>query len=296
VFNSGILDLVIGMVFVFLVFSLLVSGANEAIMRLLAWRSRHLWRALRELLDGQSPDLTKDQRPTTTTSAAPASPWTDRLYAHPLITGLEGRLPTARSRLSHIPTSDFAKAMVDMIVPDAEGKTTVDDVRAKVAAMPNESPIKQPLLAILTAADGQMDRLLDGIGSWFDARMNYLSARYKRHVKWVLVAIGLVVAVSFNVDAISAAHRLYRDTALRSAVAQQATTLVATCNGKPDEAACARTETAKVDQSLNLPVGWSGAGPVHPLRVFGWLIAAIALSQGAPFWFDLLRRAGRLRS
>jgi hypothetical protein len=295
-FNSGILDLVIGMMFVFLIFSLLVSGANEAIMRALAWRSRHLWRALRELLDGQSPTLTKDQRPSTATSAAPTSSWTDRLYAHPLITGFEGRLPTARSRLSHIPTPDFAKALVDLIVPDADGKTSVDEVRAKVSAMPDDSPIKKPLLAILISADGKMDRLVDGIGSWFDARMDHLSARYKRHVKLVLVALGLVVAISFNVDAIGAAHRLYRDTALRSAVAQQATALVETCNGKPDEAACARTETAKVDQSLTLPVGWAGAGPVDPLRVFGWLIAGIALGQGAPFWFDLLRRAGKLRS
>ena len=35
-FGSGIVDLVIGMLFVFLVFSLLVSGVNEAIMRIVA--------------------------------------------------------------------------------------------------------------------------------------------------------------------------------------------------------------------------------------------------------------------
>jgi len=265
-------------------------------MRALAWRSRHLWRALRETLDGAAPKKTKDQRPSTVAAATSDAPWTDRVYAHPLISGMEGKVRTERSRISRIPTPDFAKALVDLIVPDAEGKTSVEDIRAKVVAMPDGSPIKKPLLAILTAADGQMDKLLEGIGSWFDARMTALSARYKRNVKWVLVGLGLVVAISFNVDAIEASHRLYRDTALRSAVARQATDLVATCAGKPDEAACARTETSKVDPSLTLPVGWAGAGPVHPLRVFGWLIAAIALGQGAPFWFDLLRRAGNLRT
>src|SRR6266571_353934 len=173
-FGSGIVDLVIGMLFVFLVFSLLVSGVNETIMRIVAWRSRHLWRALRQLLDGEGNDLTTDQRPKAATPAADAAPWTDRLYVHPLITGLEGRLPTA---------------------------------------------------------GGQMDRFTQDLGAWFDAGMEAVSARYKRHVKWFLVALGLIVAVSFNVDAIAAAQRLYRDDALRSAVAQQATVLVATCNG-----------------------------------------------------------------
>jgi hypothetical protein len=49
------------MLFVFLVFSLVVSGINEGITRVLASRSRQLWRAVRELLDGRAG--TGDQRP-----------------------------------------------------------------------------------------------------------------------------------------------------------------------------------------------------------------------------------------
>jgi hypothetical protein len=78
--------------------------------------------------------------------------------------------------------------------------------------------------------------------------------------------------------------------------------------------------------SLNLPIGWSvvlrpnicafpddwftkpqpgAANPVpqnnpcsppalplraYPLKLLGWLITAVAGAQGAPFWFDLLRK------
>ena len=41
--------------------------------------------------------------------------------------------------------------------------------------------------------------------------------------------------------------------------------------------------------------GLSILGKCH-LMVFGWLITAIALSLGAPFWFDLLNKFMKLRS
>jgi hypothetical protein len=61
--GSGLLDVVLGLIFLFLIFSLVVSGVNEAATRVLAWRSRHLWRALRELLEGEALSTVKDQRP-----------------------------------------------------------------------------------------------------------------------------------------------------------------------------------------------------------------------------------------
>ena len=39
--------------------------------------------------------------------------------------------------------------------------------------------------------------------------MEILSNVYKHHVKWLLVGVGLVVALTFNVDAIGAAKQLY---------------------------------------------------------------------------------------
>jgi len=45
-------------------------------------------------------------------------------------------------------------------------------------------------------------------------------------------------------------------------------------------------------KSLGLPIGWS-MSPVpklDPSQVLGWLLTAIAVSLGAPFWFDLLNK------
>jgi hypothetical protein len=45
----------------------------------------------------------------------------------------------------------------------------------------------------------------------------------------------------------------------------------------------APTDWAQTSQTLNL---WSGL-----LKLLGWLVTCLAGAQGAPFWFDLLRRA-----
>ncbi len=48
---------------------------------------------------------------------------------------------------------------------------------------------------------------------------------------------------------------------------------------------------------LQLPLGWDeGQRPhTYPIAMLGWLLTAIALSLGAPFWFDLLNKVTALR-
>lgn len=292
--GSGMIDLVVGILFIFLVFSLLVSAVNEGLTKLLAWRSRHLWRALRQILDGEKPSLTVDQRPKV--SATEAITWTDRLYTHPLVRQLERRVPTSRSRLSHLSADDFSRALIDLLLPDSNGSATVAEVRTAVRGLPTNSPLRAPLLAILNDMGDRLDQLRRGIGDWFDARMEALSSAYKRHVRLLLIAVGLLIALLFNVDAIGATRQLYRDQALRSAVAEQAVAIVAECQEDESPVQCTRKQVAKVDPAIRLPVGWPDSDGIDGLQIVGWMIGGVALGQGAPFWFDLLRKASKLRS
>jgi hypothetical protein len=50
-----------------------------------------------------------------------------------------------------------------------------------------------------------------------------------------------------------------------------------------------------VTNSLTLPVGWREGVETDGWQVMGWIIAVIALSQGGPFWFDLLRKVSGMR-
>ena len=300
---SGVLDLVIGLVFLFLVFSLIASGIYETGARILESRSRLLWNALRDLLDGDADG--GDQRPVV--GAAAGTALTERLYAHPLIRQLEEQRATdlfQRSRVSHIPPGDFGRALVDVLVPAGTTATSVDALRSAIddADLPDE--LKRSLLPLAADAGATLDHVRRDIGDWFDGRMDVASRIYKRNTRWIMVAIGFVVALGFNVDALGATQELYQDDAMRAAITEQATGIVEACTaseqGQPTDhekiAECARDEIDKIEGGTMLPVGWTeGRTDIDGWHVLGWLIAGIAVAQGAPFWFDLLRRASGLR-
>jgi hypothetical protein len=46
-----------------------------------------------------------------------------------------------------------------------------------------------------------------------------------------------------------------------------------------------------------LPIGWASLSDENPIiRLIGWLITGIAISLGAPFWFDLLSKFVNIRA
>src|SRR5712691_3064381 len=77
-FNSPILDVAIGLAFIFLLLSLLVTAVCELLAGFFKWRAANLWLGIEHLL--QSPDAR------------------DKIYNHPLIRGLApiGSVPAAK--------------------------------------------------------------------------------------------------------------------------------------------------------------------------------------------------------
>ena len=149
--------------------------------------------------------------------------------------------------------------------------------------------------------------------------MERTSGVYKRHAKGVSLMFGLGTAFIFNIDTLYIVDQLYKDPSLRQGFDQLATDMVdanSTCleaaNDNEEEIkACqtdleARTESLKTSFSENqsLPIGWTQDRTVldqirvqgGPQVIFGWFISAIAISMGAPFWFDLLSKVVNVRN
>lgn len=132
-FNSNILDVAIGMIFIYLLLSLMCSAANEIIELMLKKRAIDLERGIRELLQPG------------TASGTPGI--VQKLYDHALVNNLfggtyeESRIANPFRRLwrtqlpSYIPARNFALALMDLVALPPE---------ATRAAKPAEAPAAPP--------------------------------------------------------------------------------------------------------------------------------------------------------
>lgn len=163
------------------------------------------------------------------------------------------------------------------------------------------------------------------IESWFDKSMTRASGVYKRNARGIAILIGFLIAVITNADTLFIVDSLSRDSVLRATVSEFATSQIQSSQAQfqtPDGADSVNSATPEqlnaeldvikrnVRQSLDdvtLPLGWDepmlelqaeGEWTIPmtdvPLpwvkRFAGWGISAIAISMGASFWYDLLRK------
>lgn len=298
-FGSTILEVAIGLIFVYLLFSLLCSAIREGIAGLLRTRAVHLQRGIQRLLHDSS-----------------ENGLAATLYRHPLISSLRRGDKDNRWNLpSYVPARSFSLALMDLVVrgkdlADAANAgpaapwISLDGLRSSIQNIGNVQ-VQRALLPLIDAAGGDLAKAQANIEAWYDSAMDRVAGWYKRRTQGVLFAIGLAASVLINVDTIRIATTLYYNDTLRDAVVAQA--------GRADreelEQADARQLYAELDR-LDLPIGWDddsrpfATPPAGRARsawwylapCLGWLITALAVTLGAPFWFDLLNKIMVIRS
>ncbi len=174
------------------------------------------------------------------------------------------------------------------------------------------------MTAAISRAQNDVDKFRLAIEEWFDARMQALSSQYKTWARWIMLGVAIVVALVLNVNPIRTVDALRKDTALALLTADQALAFVktaspefsgcsnATGGGRVGDTSdgqvvdCYRAVQDAVARGRELPpplsfdhLLWGTQGWWQYL--FGSLLGAVAISLGAPFWFDTLRKVTSLR-
>jgi len=276
--GNAVIDMVIGLVLTYLILSLICTIANEFIASLTALRAKTLRSGVEHLIDDDG--LRK------------------LFFDHGLIASAK---TNGRTRdPSYLSGRSVALALLDSLDTGKPVPAVADLVDA-IGKLP-DSNVKDALVTAATEAQGDIDKLRSGIAAWFDDSMDRVAGVYKRYMQWITFAVGLALAVLLNVDTVTLAKSLWLDSALRG----QAVELAQTVAKSQDDVAQATLVTLQQDLRP-LPVGWDRAKGrpdadwYHsPAAVFakliGWLITALAISLGAPFWFDLLSKFVSLRT
>lgn len=272
-FGSTILDVAIGIIFIYLLVSLVISAINELIAAMLKSRATNLSQGIHALLQDPS-----------------QAGWVARLYQHPLIQSLS----PPNSKPSYIPSRTFALALLDLVAPaNTDGNRTLADLKAGMVNLPE--PLQKTLTNLLDEAQHDVERLKTQIEIWFNNGMDRASGWYKRKTQWIQFFIGLSLVILLNIDSVHIGRSLFAvNSPMRASLVESAKSFVAEPGGtnKPMK------DVVDAISSASLPIGWSEVPKPDqwPTMVVGWLITAFAVSMGAPFWFDLLNKFINIRA
>ena len=288
-FGSTILETAIGLVFVYLLFSLLVSAINEAVMgHLTHLRSRVLEEGLKALLSdagSKAPPAGQWFKTLWALVSAPArlfmqkkavkkggpENFAEHLLEHPLVKGLA---PQGTTCPSYLPANTFADAVVGMLVaPEpmmlnnsappvgAPPPVSFRDVTPMhlVATIANLNDLHaKKLLSSVLAGTQTIQEARQRLAAWFNESMDRVSGAYKRRVQLWLYIWATLLVLCLNIDTIDLARRLLADTQFRAVLVNSATDFGAKTNiaafsgGQTNTTAMLQADITR----LKLPLGW----------------------------------------
>ncbi|WAS92600.1 hypothetical protein [Nannocystis punicea] len=334
-FDSVVLDIAIGLIFVFLATSLAITAGNELLASLFKWRAKDLAAGLR-LLVGKEDGAGQASQPDITRA----------LYQHPLLRGLHGDAATGGDSKapSYIPPRMFAMALLDIALRPADGTGqlvagNIAEMRAQIETKRGElgNRVTDTLLTFVNhvevdarAGVDKLGRLQRDVEAWFNAGMGRVSEVYRRRAQLWSSLLAIFFVAALNLDAIRITRSLANDPVLRASLIAQATeavkqedpsarlTQAATppaedpnkalptppAETAPSATAGAlrqlQTDISTINQ-LGIPVGWEDNPPQPGVwwwvnKVLGLLLTGLAASLGAPFWFDVLKKVSSLRA
>jgi hypothetical protein len=160
--------------------------------------------------------------------------------------------------------------------------------------------------------DEELNLFREEVETWFDRSMERATGVYKRNAKGIALLIGLAIAAFTNTDTFHVISRLSKDSAIRSAITQHVSQQQDFNDIK------VRKQFYKDLDNSSLPIGWNddNLSQQYELRdsikrgtiqeglikifqffrmILGWIISGIAISMGAPFWFDMLKKVMNVR-
>lgn len=309
---STYLNFLISLVFIIALCSVILSIIYEAIAYYMKSRGDFLKNALEQVLN----DTVHEGQLNLT----------ELFYAHPQI---DLTKKTYRHLPAYISSQNFAQTLVDALcnkhIRDnlsitsnpLESATIKDPLALKVdnklqlfnAAVENFGYCDLQILlnGFISNADGSLDKLYRNITQWYEEYMNRVSGWYKIKVQKNLFMLAVIVCIAMNMDFFKISLSLMNDKNLTEHIAKIAETYnppakIDSITNAADLQKAIELKNNIVDTlyKLNAPILWQNESLASIkknwfFKLVGWLIMAVALSFGSPFWFELLNKLVNIR-
>jgi hypothetical protein len=361
-FNNVAIDVVIGLIFVYLLYSLLATVISEIIATWMGLRARNLKEAVNRMLTSEEVDgLANRLMDSLKLMKDPKNPIINNFYAHPEIKQL------GSSGIFKNPSSfkaeSFSKTLLYLLnETGALDKERIDTALRKADLSTILSPeAARYILFLWEDSYGDVLMFKTHLEAWFNRSMEQATEWYKRKIQVVLLLLGFCLAWFFNADTFTIIDKLSNDKNARAELVTLATAYASTQTAPAENGATAADfSTARLDSleavKMQLKEDISKANTIlglgswpadsafvsldpqtkkkiytpllDPLALthdqrnategefisfspcqkwvyffnllkphfFGFFLTGIAISLGAPFWFDLLNKLIKFRT
>lgn len=338
------LDTLVAFVTIMLMLSMAVTVITQAITGVFNSRGRHLKRGVQDMLRLLDPQL-----PATMSAAVANAVLTHPLtsgssWLSPAATGGSGnalarfarwglgpRLGTVISReeltkiLMHFASTAGAADVTPAISQRlktiltthgiADPDATLSRIRTRTLEIERLQPeLGQALRHSTAVLHEAASEYVAKINASFDQTMDRVSQRFTASTRSVTLAGAVIVAVTFQVDALSVINRLSADEKMREAFVAQATAMqsesqkreAATPAATPGTPPSASSSNAELDRKYRSFLATNGVIALpskdewrtswRSVNPFGVILTIMLLSLGAPFWYKALGQLLNLRS
>jgi len=319
-----ILDLVIGMIFVFFLLSIISSSAVEIVLTVQKIRAKMLEAWLVEIFK---------------------EPFAKEIMNHGSVTALSGKNQSP----SYIDAKNFTNAVIEKITYDPGNPTSIaSNLDSIIASLQQTNLLDDELKRsfLIYAAEAKetyrsvSNKTVSEIGlfkgkieSWYDSSMDRVAGKLKTtHSRKLTFWLGALIIIALNADSVAIAKYLYSNPEARIALASQASgaiedtalqnkvnalTASLASSSDPSVKASATAIKAAINNSIteikatkralqeSVPLGWNSHvfddaegkpnGFMIVQKIIGLLASILAVMMGAPFWFDLLNKVSNLR-
>jgi len=341
-----ILDLVVGIIFIYFLLSIICSSAVELWFSIRNTRGRLLAQWLIRIFDTQALDSNgipkiKNGKPVSVGQA---------IMDHCMVTALSKDGKSG----SYMDAQNFVSALLDKITisPVKAGLNLVQlppknldeyilaieqsevisgELKRTILSFANAAKTSGNVLKqipttsniaidFITTVKSEFDLFREKLENWYDTNQNRLTGTLKR--KKVLpstIIIATVITIGLNADSIAISKYLYDNKEVTKVFAEKALNSLNNYNEriekmKNDTGVIKSREFETIvtlDTALNrvkndiaifkstvpegLPLGWTDKTVFNWNTILGWLATILAISLGAPFWFDILNKIANLR-
>lgn len=276
------LNIVIGLIFVLLLFSLLTSTVVDVIASILSLKAKNLRYTLENMLGDKMDDFVR----------------------HPLFRQIS-YATNRRARLStyYLPGAVTKETFTSILHDMMEGGNA-EGLAQKISNL-EDSDLKRMMQFMLRQSGGDMTKFNAQIDRWYDEVMVRNSEWFKRTMKWWSFGVGLVLAAILNADTIQMYQNISTNPVTRDMLGGMAKEYAANTDTVTGPSLHLPLDKAveKVDSMLKeidkirspIGLGWNSDEseknlPWWLVKLAGLLLTAIAVTFGAPFWYDLLKK------